>query len=230
MSLTEGHLELISHPLCSFNQRLVILLLLKGQRLGADFTVRYVSLAHLPEWFHALSPHGAMPVLALTGVQCLSTHACTTAEFLDEVTPPQLHPTDPVRRLRHRHWIVAADAILGKLRGVFAASHEADIDLALDEIFQALSDLESELHETAAWFDEQASIVDAAFAPLFCLLLHFRALADDCRWAPVPRVRAWAEYLLQQPSVQASKAPDYVDEFNKFFTLFDSAFQTRAAA
>ena len=223
-------LELISHPLCPFNQRLVILLLLKGQRPGADFRVRYVSLAQLPEWFHALSPQGAMPVLALTGVRCLSTHACSTAEFLDEVTPPPLHPTDPVRRLRHRHWIVAADAILGKLRGVFTASHEADIELALDEIFQALSDLEGELHESAAWLDKQASIVDAAFAPLFCLLLHFRALADDRRWAPVPRVRAWAEYLLRQPSVQASKAPDYVDEFNKFFTLFDSAFPIRAAA
>ena len=226
---TGTRLHLVSHPLCPLNQRLVLVLLFKGMQLGEDFKVSHVELGNLPEWFHVLSPAGAMPVLALDKDRCLTIHTAAAAEFLNEVASPDLHPIDPTRRLHHRNWLSAADDALDKLRGVFTSDSESDVEQALDDIFHALAPLEFELENDACWFDDEASIVDAAFAPLFCLVLHFPLLAQDPRWRDIPRTKAWADSLIEHPIVQASKAPDYAEEFRKFFMLFDSAFSSRAA-
>ena len=52
-------LTLISHPLCPFVQRAVIVLLEKG----VEFDRINVDLSAKPDWFLALSPTGKVPVL-----------------------------------------------------------------------------------------------------------------------------------------------------------------------
>ena len=52
-------LTLISHPLCPFVQRAVIVLLEKG----VEFDRIDVDLSAKPDWFLALSPTGKVPVL-----------------------------------------------------------------------------------------------------------------------------------------------------------------------
>jgi len=56
--VTEQNLTLISHPLCPFVQRAVIVLLEKG----VAFDRVNVDLSAKPDWFLALSPTGKVPV------------------------------------------------------------------------------------------------------------------------------------------------------------------------
>ena len=58
-------LTLISHPLCPFVQRAVIILLEKKvpfERINVDLSAK-------PAWFSAISPTGKVPVLKIQRVQ-----------------------------------------------------------------------------------------------------------------------------------------------------------------
>lgn len=93
MTLPEFHL--ITHILCPYVQRSVIVLLEKGipyQRTDID-------LGNKPDWFARLSPLGKVPVLVTDqGSTKTLFESAVICEYLDEVTPGSLHPETPWKK------------------------------------------------------------------------------------------------------------------------------------
>jgi glutathione S-transferase len=81
-------LTLVSHKLCPYVQRAVIVLLEKD----AAFKRSYVDLAHKPEWFKAVSPLGKTPVLLVDDAPVFES--AVICEYLEDTLAPRLHPQD----------------------------------------------------------------------------------------------------------------------------------------
>ena len=90
-------LELVSFKTCPFVQRSVVTLLHKR----APYRIRYVDLADPPQWFLELSPAKKAPILVVDGEHVVFESAVIN-EFVDEVTPGRLHPSDPLPRALNR--------------------------------------------------------------------------------------------------------------------------------
>ena len=100
-------IELISFKLCPFVQRSVIALLEKD----IPFEITYIELDNKPDWFLEISPLGKVPVLRVDDDKILFESAVIN-EYLDEVTPPSLHPEDPFEKARNRAWVEFGSTIL----------------------------------------------------------------------------------------------------------------------
>ena len=100
----QSALALISHHLCPYVQRAAITLAEKGM----PFERITIDLAAKPDWFKAVSPLGKVPVLRVRdadGEEVSIFESAVILEYLEETSPPALHPADPLQRARHRGWI-----------------------------------------------------------------------------------------------------------------------------
>lgn len=195
--------HLVSHKLCPFVQRAVIALTEKG----VPYRRTDIDLAHKPDWFSRLSPLGKTPVLQVGGQAIFES--AVILEFLEEVAPNPLHPVDPVRRARHRGWIEAASAILGRIAALYSARDAEAFDDARAEIGAALARVEAELG-AGPWFGgERFSLVDAAWGPVFRYFDVIETTTPLGIGVGLPRVAAWRTALRARPSVARAVAPDY---------------------
>jgi glutathione S-transferase len=206
------NIELLSHALCPFVQRSVILLLEKG----VPFEFRPIDLENKPEWFLAISPRGKVPVLVVQpdkgGAKTAIFESDVINEYLDETNPPRLLPDDPLERARLRGYVeVANDLFASTLNVVYGKTEEKwregrqAATTALARVDQAL--------RGDFFAGERFGLIDVAFAPAlhrFALLTEKTgiALAEES-----PRVRAWAKRVVARPSVQASVAADFAERF-----------------
>ena len=92
-------IELISFDLCPFVQRSVITLLEKN----IPFKRTNIDLANKPDWFLQISPLGKVPVLRINGN--ILFESAVINEYLDEITPPSMHPQDSLQKAVNRAWI-----------------------------------------------------------------------------------------------------------------------------
>ena len=226
-------IELVSHPLCPFAQRAVLLLLSKGLGRDDDYDLTHLDLAALPDWFGAATVGGRMPMLRLDG-EPVALHGGAIAEYLDERFSPPLRRAlgeDPEFRLRQREGVAHADAALQCLRAVYLAPGADELDRAVGALFEQLAELEARL-DRGQIPDEPVdpmSMFEIAIGPFFSLALFFPWLRDHTGWDAVPRVRALGERLDADLRVRSSRCPDYRAEFEHFFSTFDSAFARLAA-
>ena len=108
-------LHLISHHLCPYVQRAVIVLTEKG----IPHKRTYIDLADKPGWFRALSPLGRVPLLQAG--EAVIFESQVIAEYFDEVTPGSLHPRDPLAKARHRSWIEFGSETLNAIGAFYSA-------------------------------------------------------------------------------------------------------------
>ena len=204
-------LELISFKLCPYVQRSIIAL----REKGVDYDINYIDLNSPPDWFKDISPLGKVPLLKvdIDGKQDVLFESAVIAEFVDEVTPGSLLPTDPVERAINRAWIAFASDCLDAYQDLINAKDEAALEQANNTFTQRFNQIEARLG-TGPWFNgADISLVDAAFAPLFMrleLLSEERPAYDK---GAFPAVAAWSEALLQHDSVKSS----VVDDFPRLF-------------
>jgi glutathione S-transferase len=90
---------LASFKTCPWVQRAAIVL----REKNIAFEFRHIDPDNRPDWFLSISPHKKVPVLRIDEkVSLFESNAI--AEYLDETTPPRLHPDDPVLRAISRAW------------------------------------------------------------------------------------------------------------------------------
>lgn len=196
--------QLISFKLCPFVQRSVITLLYKG----IDFETTFIELSDPPPWFAALSPLGKVPVLRVDGETTVFESAVIN-EYLDEVTPGQLLPEDPLLRARARAWIEFGAACLWHCFEITMAETAAKLDEVYAALGQKLTHLEGNLDAGPYFEGETFSLVDAAYAPLFMRLAYFAEVTAIHSTADFPKVSRWSVALLAEPAVQASVVPEF---------------------
>lgn len=208
------HLRLISHKLCPYVQRAVIV----ATEKGIGFERVDIDLANKPDWFLAISPTGKVPLLEVTeadGKVRILFESAVIAEYLDESAGDPLLPAEPLERARQRAWIEFSSETLGAIYRFYAATDAAGFDAARRDIARRLEHIEREV--AGPWFaGEDFGLVDAAFAPAFRYFDVFDRLAGE-RLIELPAgTRAWARALAQRPSVITAAPGDYAERLADF--------------
>lgn len=195
-------IELISFKTCPFVQRSTITL----KEKGIDFKTTYIDLAEKPAWFLAISPLGKVPVLRI-GDEVLFESAVIN-EFLDEITPPSLHPTTPLTKARHRAWIeFCSDAMMNCFK-MMMADNEDDFKSFRDKLSTQLEQLEQQV--TGPYFaGENFSLVDTAFAPMLMRLSLLEKWGMKPMLANYPQLERWTKHLLERSSVKNSVVDNF---------------------
>ena len=200
-------LELISFKLCPFVQRSIITL----RHKGVDFDLTYIDLNSPPDWFNEISPMGKVPLLKvdLDGKQAVLFESAVIAEFVDEVTPGSLTPTDPVDRAVNRAWIAFASDCQDTYFKLTNSPDEDTFISTSNTLMERFNQLEAKLGDGPYFNGAELSLVDAAFAPLFMrldLLSEERPAYDK---AAFPKIASWSAALLDTPSIKESVVEDF---------------------
>ncbi|KAB0643948.1 glutathione S-transferase family protein [Burkholderia latens] len=213
--------HLVSHVLCPYVQRAVIVLTEKG----VPFERTDVDLSNKPDWFLRISPLGKTPVLVVDGAPIFES--AVICDYLDETLAPRLHPDTPLERARHRAWVEFASALLNAVWGFYTAPDEAALAAKARDIRARFEQLEDALGAGPYFGGAHFSIVDAAFGPVFRYFDVFEQIDDFGFFAALPKLTAWRQRLAERPSVRAAVRPDYPQLLMDFLLKRGSVLSTR---
>ncbi len=209
-----SHLRLISHKLCPFVQRAVIVAIEKG----IDFERVDIDLANKPAWFPAISPTGKVPVLEVTeadGSQHILFESSVIAEYLDEISGEVLLPANSLERARQRAWVEFASATIADIGRLYTAPTEAAFEAARASLSARLRQVDREV--VGPWFaGDRFGLVDAAFGPAFRYLDVFDWRLGRPTVERSANVDQWAKALASRSSVKAAVADDYAERLIDF--------------
>ncbi len=206
--------RLISFKLCPFVQKAVLTLLHKG----VDFDIEYIDLENPPGWFLELSPLGRVPVLQV-GDEVLF-ESSVIVEYLDEVNPPSLHPTDPLKKAQNRSWIEFGNECLMNAFGLVMADDEAAWREQNDALLGKLDRLEQQLGDGPYFNGDALALVDLCYIPLFQRLQY----CDEACPGPLdahrhPKLQAWRAGLMELPVVARSTVPEIRDLYRRMMQM-----------
>jgi len=214
-------LVLVSHALCPYVQRAVVVLTEKG----VPFERRDIDLANKPGWFLKVSPLGKTPVL-LVGDEAIFESA-VICEYLEETVLPRLHPVNALLRAQHRSWMEFGSALLNAIAAFYNAADEAVLLARAADIRARLAQTEAALGEGPYFAGEPFSIVDAVFGPVFRYFDVVDAIDDFGFWDGLPKLQRWRRALAMRPSVVEAVRPDYPDLLRQFLLARRSALSRR---
>ncbi len=206
-------LTLISHPLCPFVQRAVIILLEKGtvfDRINVDLSAK-------PDWFLALSPTGKVPLLKVpqgNADDAILFESVAICEYLDETQAGgSMYPLDALSRAQHRAWIEFATQTFAEGWQFLHARDAVTADSKRAALCDRLGKLEAQLGTGPYFAGAAFGMVDAVYAPLF----RYFAIIDPSIARQIfdglPRVSAWRMALAARSSVRNAVFEDYADRF-----------------
>ncbi len=206
-------LELISTKRCPFVQRSVITLNYKG----IEHEMVFVDLDNPPDWFLEISPMGRVPVLRVDGGTVIFESAVIN-EYLDDVTPPSLHPADPLQRALNKSWIEFGGTCCSLTFQLMVVPDEKQFDDTVDQLAANLAQVEAVFGEGPYFNGGDFSLIDAAYAPIFIRLDVFSDLLDLQILDRLSKLQAWAQRLLAMPAVQSARVPELPDLFRQLIT------------
>ena len=214
-------LTVISHRLCPYVQRAIIVL----EEKGANYCRKDVDLANKPEWFRKVSPLGKTPVLLVGGDAIFES--AVICEYLDETLDPRMHPTDSLEKARHRAWIEFGSSVLNTIAGFYSAQSEAQLLTFAAELQERFAQLDAVLGSGPYFSGNRFCLVDAAFAPVFRYFDVFDHIYDVDFFSHVPKVAVWRRVLAKRRSVQRAVGPEYLRWLSEFIANRHSALSQR---
>ncbi len=195
-------LELISFKLCPFVQRAVIVL----KQKHVDFDITYIDLNEPPEWFKKISPLGQVPVLKV-GDEVLF-ESSVIQEYVDEITPPSLQPSDPLIKAKNRAWISFGGDILMAMHAMMTCQEKSVSDEKREFVLNKLHQLETQ-HSGGDFFNgDQFNMIDAAYAPMLMRLAFIKDLTGIDLLNDTPKLARWSENLMSLDCVKDSVLPE----------------------
>jgi len=211
--------HLISHHLCPYVQRAVIVLLEKN--IAHERT--YIDLANKPVWFQSLSPLGRVPLLQTEETVLFESQII--AEYLDEVTEGSLHPADPLEKARHRSWIEFGSETLKLIGGLYNAPDKAAFEtnrLALSTNFERV---EGEI-EGPYFCGDQFHMIDGVWGTIFRYFDVIDTITSIEIMGDFEKVLCWREKLAERPSVQSAVPEGYAGRLEVFLRNRESYLAT----
>ena len=203
-------LTLVSHALCPYVQRAAIAMMEKGM----SFERRVVDLANKPDWFRAVSPLGKTPVL-LTQDKAIFESA-VILEYLEDIGPCPLHPSNPLRRAEHRAWIEFGSAILNDIAGLYSAGNAMNFEIKRIALKAKFARVEARLETGPLFEGEQFSAIDAVYGPIFRYFDVFDGIADFGIFEGLEKCLIWRNTLAARNSVKSAVSADYGDLLRQF--------------
>lgn len=203
--------ELISHVLCPYVQRSVIVL--SEKRIPYRRTD--IDLANKPEWFLQVSPLGKVPVLVVGERRSLFESA-VICEYLNEVTPGSLHPEDPLERADHRAWIEFGSGLLNGIAQLYNAPTREVFDASRETLRARFRQLEKRLGNGPYFSGGSFRIIDAVYGPIFRYFDVFESKMDLGIFQDVGKVMDWRGHLRVRESVRQAVTKDYAERLLAF--------------
>lgn len=198
--------KLISFKLCPFVQRSVIIL----NKKQVPYEIEYIDLKNKPEWFLKISPSGKVPVL-LIGNEALFESAIIN-EYLDEVNPPSLHPSDPLKKARNRAWIEFASGLFTIFFQQAHAKTEEEFNEKTSALLAGMKKLEEQI--VLPFFNgTEFNLIDAAIAPMLGRFQYIKKYIPFDYFEGTPKMKQYAERLEQLPEIRNSVLPEVPLEF-----------------
>ncbi|MYB89815.1 MAG: glutathione S-transferase family protein [Proteobacteria bacterium] len=202
------NLELVSFNVCPFVQRSVITL----NHKGCEYGITFIDLANPPDWFLQISPLGKVPVLKVDDSEVLFESAVIN-EFVDDVTPGTLKPSDPLTLAKNRAWIEFGGTCLADLYMMADAKTENEMRQQMNVCKERLQHVENILTGAVFFNGDDFALVDAAYAPLLIRLDSICEKIDFLDWNHFPKLNRWKENLLALESVQKSVIEDFESHY-----------------
>ncbi len=215
--MKQPNLQLVSHILCPYVQRSIITL----EEKNIPYTRTDIDLAHKPNWFVEKSPLGKVPLLLIDHRRSLFESA-VICEYLDEITPGSLHPTDSFEKASHRAWIEFGSHILSQIASLYNAKSAAQFHAIHTEIQAKFQLLERELSGGRYFSGEKFHLIDAVYAPIFRYVELFDTVTPVPILVDLPQCQQWRNGLKQRLSVQKAVADDYMLRLRNFLCNRDS--------
>lgn len=203
-------LELISHHLCPYVQRSVIVLIEKN----IPHKRTYIDLNNKPQWFNQISVTGKVPLLKVNDTQVLF-ESMVICEYLNEVTPDSLHPQDALIKAQHRSWNEFASQILNNIAQLYNAKNRRDFVEFCTQLGKKFERLEGEV--TLPYFSgSHFCMTDAAFGPVFRYFDVLECYFEAELFTDLPKVKEWREALAQRESIKQAVPQDYFEKLTIF--------------
>jgi glutathione S-transferase len=198
---------LCSFKTCPWVQRAAIVL--RAKEVAYDIT--YIDRDKRPDWFLKVSPHSKVPVLVIDGKDALF-ESNAIAEYLDETVAPRLHPADALARARNRAWTDYVPDFAEAVSSTAYSNSEEEFARAAAEIAKPFGKLDEALAQRGndgPYFNgPKFSLVDAAYAPFLQRYTFLDRVKPVGIIEKFPRLAAWRDALLANPSVKASTVPN----------------------
>ncbi|MDK2124828.1 glutathione S-transferase family protein [Parachitinimonas caeni] len=214
-------LNLYSHVLCPYVQRVAIVL----HEKGAAFKRHDIDLANKPDWFLRLSPLGKTPVLLADDQPVFES--AVICEYLEDTLQPSLHPAEPLLRARHRAWVEFGSSVLNQIGAFYNAQDQAALADKARALRQSFERLEAELANGPYFSGNDFCMVDAAFGPVFRYFEVFDQIADFGFFSGLPKVNTWRQALAHRPSVQQAAHAEYAGRLQAFLRARGSALSSQ---
>lgn len=192
--------HLISHDLCPYVQRAVIVLTEKQIKHRRS----YIDLANKPDWFMALSPLGRVPVLETSGAVVFESQVI--AEYLDEITAGSLHPADPLEKARHRSWIEFGSETLNAIAGFYNAPDAKSFNTRAAVLRDKLVRIEQEI-KGPFFAGEDFHMIDGVWGTIFRYFHTFDHVLGYEILDGLTDIKTWRNSITARPSVQ-NAVPD----------------------
>jgi len=210
-------IHLITHLLCPYVQRSIIVLLEKR----VPFTRTDIDLSNKPAWFEHLSPMSKVPILVMDEKKPLFESA-VICEYLDEITPGSLHPAEPYEKARHRAWIEFGSTILNAIAGLYSAEDRRSFENKRRELKEKFQQVEKEHSGKQFFSGNQYHLVDAVYGPVFRYFDVFEHFVDLGIFESLPETTGWRETLRTRASHRQAVAPEYETMMFQFLSKRDS--------
>lgn len=191
-------LELISFKLCPFTQCAIILL--NYQKI--DFKMTHINPMELPDWFLAISPTGKVPLLKADDEIIFESNVIS--EFINDISPTNLHPKNAVKKANNRSWIAFSSLIFDDLFNIITGD-EAKFNTAKTQLFSKLTQIEALKTNTHFFNGDDFQMIDAAFAPIFMRLAWINEFTNNAlSLSQLPQLSLWADAVLNVEAVKTS--------------------------
>jgi len=217
--MQKQNFHLITHLLCPYVQRSVIVL----QEKGITYQRTNIDLANKPEWFTLISPMSKVPVLVVDNNKSLFESA-VICEYINEITPGSLHPEDPLEKAYHRAWIEFGSGILNSISALYNAKGEEVFENRRSEIKKKFQIVEQEVSGTPFFSGDKFHLIDAVYGPIFRYFDVFDRFTNLNIFDNLIRTKAWRIALQQRSSVQLAVTPEYPELLLQFIKKRNSYF------
>jgi len=197
--------RLISFKICPFAQRSALLLKEKDIAFQQDF----INPEDPPLWLSELSPTGKVPILDVEGT--IIFESVVISEYIDEVYPPSIHPSDALTRATNRAWVEYTSPLYMSLFKWMLADNKPDSNSAAETLTNQLKGLEDALNHAPYFNGDRFSMVDIAAAPLAVRLDIIETLTGHNLVKDLPKIKQWFSTLVQRETVIASYPSDLSD-------------------
>ena len=192
--------HLISHDLCPYVQRAVIVL--SEKEIPHERT--YIDLGNKPDWFKALSPLGRVPVLQYGDAVVFESQVIV--EYLDEITPGSLHPADPLEKARHRSWIEFGSETLNAIGGFYSAKDAETFEEKRQALRAKFERIEREV-KGPFFAGDDFHMIDGVWGTIFRYVDTFENVDDFGLVDGLRKIAEWRRQVAARPSV-ANATPD----------------------